>query len=132
MPPTRLGIKQPPLSMHFRKLEQELGAALFHRLTRGVELTEAGKLLLEHARQFLEQIERTKGMVRSLARGNRGRISIGFAGATYFQPRVPGLIQAYRKLYPGVVLSPLQSNMPQLVTALHSGTVDLITGRSSA
>ena len=35
------------------------------------------------------------------------------AGATYFQPRVPGLVQAYRRRYPGVLLSPVQSNTPR-------------------
>ena len=47
----RLGIKQPPLSLQIRQLEQEVGTPLLHRLTRGVELTEAGALLLEEARK---------------------------------------------------------------------------------
>ena len=64
-------------------------------------------------------------MIRSLARGSSGRISVGFAGATYFHPSVPRLIRAYRKLYPGVMVSPLQSNTPQLVAALHEGSTDL-------
>jgi DNA-binding transcriptional LysR family regulator len=55
----RLGIKQPPLSLQIKQLEQELGTPLFRRLTRGVELTEPGTLLLDEARQILEQVERT-------------------------------------------------------------------------
>src|SRR6476659_8873779 len=89
----RLGIKQPPLSLQIKQLEQELGTPLFRRLTRGVELTEPGTLLLEEARQILEQVERTKANVRNRARGETGRIRVGFAGATYFQPRVPGLFK---------------------------------------
>src|SRR6266481_5684522 len=57
----RLGIKQPPLSLQIKQLEQELGTPLFRRLTRGVELTEPGTLLLDEARQILEHVERTKG-----------------------------------------------------------------------
>src|ERR1700738_2996642 len=106
----RLGIKQPPLSLQIRHLEQELGTPLFRRLTRGVELTEPGTLLLDEARQMLEQVERTKANVRNRARGETGHIRVGFAGATYFQPRVPGLIQAYRECYTNVLLSPVQSN----------------------
>jgi DNA-binding transcriptional LysR family regulator len=121
----RLGIKQPPLSLQIRQLEQELGTPLFRRLTRGVELTEPGTLLLDEARQILEQVERTKANVRNRARGETGHIRVGFAGATYFQPRVPGLVQTYRRRYPGVVLSPVQSNTPHLVEALRNGSVDV-------
>jgi DNA-binding transcriptional LysR family regulator len=120
----RLGIKQPPLSLQIRQLEQELGTALFTRLTRGVELTEAGTQLFDQARLILEQVERAKADIQSRARGDAGRIRLGFAGATYFQPRVPKLIQAYRQRYPGVLLSPEQSNTPYLVEALRNGHID--------
>src|SRR5208282_1841258 len=82
----RLGIKQPPLSLQIRRLEQEIGAPLFHRLTRGVELTESGALLLEDARRILDQVERTLAGVQSRARGETGHIRVGFAGSTYFHP----------------------------------------------
>ena len=68
----RLGIKQPPLSLQIKQLEQELGTPRFRRLTRGVELTEPGTLLLDEARQILEQVERTKVNVRNRARGETG------------------------------------------------------------
>jgi DNA-binding transcriptional LysR family regulator len=121
----RLGIKQPPLSLQIKQLEQELGTPLFRRLTRGVELTEPGTLLLDEARQILEQVERTKANVRNRARGETGDIRVGFAGATYFQPRVPGLVQTYRRRYPSVVLSPVQGNTLDLVEALENGSVDV-------
>ncbi|HTQ69872.1 MAG TPA: LysR family transcriptional regulator [Acidocella sp.] len=121
----RLGIKQPPLSLQIRQLEEELGTPLFHRLTRGVELTEAGALLLEEAQLILAHVERVKAGIQSRARGETGRIRLGFAGATYFQPRVLGLIQAYRKLYPDVLLTPEQSNTPHLIDALHNGALDV-------
>ncbi len=46
---TKLGINQPPLSAQIRQLEKELGTPLFRRLPRGVELTDAGRLLLEQS-----------------------------------------------------------------------------------
>ncbi len=121
----RLGIKQPPLSLQIRQLEHELGTPLFHRLTRGVELTEAGALLLEEARLILAHVEQAKAGIQSRARGETGRIRLGFAGATYFQPRVLSLIQGYRKLYPDVQLTPEQSNTPHLIDALHNGALDV-------
>jgi DNA-binding transcriptional LysR family regulator len=121
----RLGISQPPLSLQIRQLEQEMGTSLFRRLTRGVELTEAGALLLEEARRILEHVERTKTKVQSRARGETGHVHVGFAGATYFQPSVPGLIRAYRELYPNVLLSPVQSNTPHMLEALRNGSLDV-------
>jgi DNA-binding transcriptional LysR family regulator len=121
----RLGIKQPPLSLQIKQLEQELGTPLFRRLTRGVELTEPGTLLLDEARQILEQVERTKANVRNRARGETGHVRVGFTGVIYFHPRVPRLIQAYRERFPGVLLSSVEGNMPDLVKAVQTGSVDV-------
>ena len=49
----RLRMAQPPLSVQIRKLESEIGAPLFHRGTRGMELTEAGQALLSRASEAL-------------------------------------------------------------------------------
>src|SRR3982074_604610 len=65
----RLGIKQPPLSLQIRQLERQLGTSLFRRLTRGVELTETGALLLDESRGILDQVERIKAGVQSRVRG---------------------------------------------------------------
>jgi DNA-binding transcriptional LysR family regulator len=72
----RLGINQPPLSLQIRQLEDELGTPLFRRLTRGIELTDAGKLMLEEARVILGQVERAKIGVGRRARGETGRINL--------------------------------------------------------
>lgn len=121
----RLGIGQPPLSMQIRQLERELGVRLFRRLSRGVELTEAGQLLQERAAPILRQLEQARADLLRLARGEAGRIRLGFAGATYFLPQVPALIQAYRQRHPEVQLSPEQSNTPALLDGLHGGSVDV-------
>ena len=120
----RLGIGQPPLSLQIQRLEREIGAQLFRRLSRGVELTEAGVLLLDNARQILAQVERTCADVQRLSRGEIGHLRVGFAGATYFQPLVPAIIRQYRSRHPDVVLSPEQSNTPSLVDGLLEGRVD--------
>jgi DNA-binding transcriptional LysR family regulator len=121
----RLGIKQPPLSFQIRQLERELGTSLFHRLTRGVELTESGTLLLDEARWVLDQVERIKAGVQSRGRGETGCIHLGFAGATCFQPLVPGIISAHRERYPSVLVSPEERNTPLLVAGLRSGEIDV-------
>jgi len=121
----RLGIQQPPLSLQIQQLERELGTPLFRRLTRGVELTEAGAFLLDDARRILDQVERAKAGVESRARGETGTIHLGFAGATLSQPMILKIIQAYRARYPGVVLSPEQSNTPRLAAGLRSHEIDV-------
>src|SRR5579862_199453 len=78
----RLGMKQPPLSLQIRKLEKEMGTQLFHRGTRSVELTNPGKLLLEEARVILNRVERAKIDVRRRARGETGRVNVGFGVGT--------------------------------------------------
>ena len=119
-------------ALRIRNLEREMGTPLLRRLSRGVELTESGALLLDEARRILDQVERTKAGVLSRARGETGRIKLGFAGATYFQPLVPAIIRAYRERYPRVVLTPEQSNTPQLVAGLQRGEIDVAFVRPPA
>lgn len=57
---------QPPLSRHIRDLEAELGAALFVHGSRPLELTEAGRMLLQHAAQVLDSIEGIRAGIHAL------------------------------------------------------------------
>ena len=74
----RLNISQPPLSMQIRALEDELEVALFTRDRRNVALTEAGLVLLVEARNVLVQIDHARNAVQRAARGEVGRLAIGF------------------------------------------------------
>jgi DNA-binding transcriptional LysR family regulator len=121
----RLGIAQPPLSLQIRQLEEGLGAQLFRRRTRGVELTDAGKLMLEQARVILREIETAKTGARRRARGETGQIIIGSAGATYFHPLIPTIIREYRRKYPDVILAPQASTTELLAARLRAGQIDL-------
>jgi DNA-binding transcriptional LysR family regulator len=121
----RLGIKQPPLSLQIRLLEEEIGTSLFRRLKRGVELTETGRVLLGEAQRLLAQAEQTKTAVQSHARGAAGRINLGFAGVTYIHRQVIDIIRAFRARYLDVVISPEQSNTARLVASLRSREIDV-------
>jgi DNA-binding transcriptional LysR family regulator len=121
----RLRIRQPPLSTQIKQLEQEIGTTLFRRLSRGVELTEAGHLFLVDVRAILAHLDRAVTDARRRARGDSGHIRIGFAGATYFHPCVPAAIQAYRKCCPDVVLSSEYNITRTLVAGLLAGRIDL-------
>lgn len=100
----RLNIAQPPLSQQIRTLEDELGARLFDRTNRRVELTAAGKALLPEARALLAQAERTSVVALRAQRGELGEVRVGFTGSAAFSTIVPQLIYAYRRRQPDVHL----------------------------
>ncbi len=126
----RLGIQQPPLSLQIRQLERELDVQLFRRVPRGVELTPAGQALLDHARGVFEQVERAAAATRRTARGEQGRLVIGFTSSTPFHPFVPRIIRAFRELTPLVSLALEESGSSELVQGLRNETIDAAFIRS--
>lgn len=73
----RLALSQSALSHAVRKLEQQLGAKLWQREGRGLQLTEAGRHLLGFAERVLPQFEHAEHVVRQMTRGERGTLRIG-------------------------------------------------------
>jgi DNA-binding transcriptional LysR family regulator len=69
----RLHVSQPPLSRQIRALEDELGAPLFERTTRGVRLLPAGEMLLNHAREILARVDEARRELRRDPTGNKRR-----------------------------------------------------------
>src|SRR5262245_39336873 len=87
----RLWVAQPGLSTQIRRLESELGAQLFERHTRGVDLTAAGELFLDRARTALAAAEVARCTGHDLESGLAGSIRLGFAtGAPW--PEAPGFL----------------------------------------
>jgi len=120
----RLGIAQPPLSQQIQQLEREVGTQLFHRLTRGVELTEAGRAFWQDAKAILDQIDRAKAAAQAVARGERGSVRIGFTSSASFNPFVPAVISAYRQKHPGVELLLGEHTTTVLLEQLREGRLD--------
>src|SRR5471030_1894052 len=71
----QLGISQPPLSQQIQRLEHEIGTPLLKRLTRGVELTEAGKVLYDDALNIIKLTDAALERTRAVARGMKDRKS---------------------------------------------------------
>ena len=101
----RLGMQQPPLSQQIKAIERELDVLLFRRKPRGVELTDAGRVLLDQARSVLERLDHALLLTRRTARGEQGRLCVGIAPTAPFHPFVPQVIRAFRDAYPLVSVS---------------------------
>ncbi|MGC2411823.1 MAG: LysR substrate-binding domain-containing protein, partial [Stellaceae bacterium] len=125
-----LGIQQPPLSQQIRALEAELGVPLFRRKPRGVELTQAGEALFAEAQAILRQVAHAVTATRRTARGESGRIGLGFTSSASFHPFVPQAIRQYRESHPLVALSLEESGTGELVEALLAERIDAAFVRS--
>jgi len=118
-----LHISQPPLSRAIRALEERLGVVLFTRSRRRVELTAEGSRLLGEARRLLGQLERTVQEVRGMARGEEGRLRIGFVSLADYGV-LPGLLKAFKSARPGVALALREMLSPEQAAALAAGELD--------
>ncbi len=120
----RLGMQQPPLSQQIRGLERELDVQLFRRKPRGMELTDAGRALLSDARAILAHIDHAFTSTRRTARGEQGRIAVGFTSSAPFHPFVPRVIRAFREAFPLVSLTLEESGTTELIGDLREERVD--------
>jgi DNA-binding transcriptional LysR family regulator len=120
----RLGMQQPPLSQQIRALERELDVQLFRRKPRGVELTDAGSALLADARAILSHVDHAFATTKRTARGEQGRIAVGFTSSAPFHPFVPRIIRRYREAFPLVALTLEEGGTTELVEQLRNERID--------
>ncbi len=113
-----LGISQPPLSQQIQALEEEIGARLFERTNRRVELTDAGRLFLDESRQVLAQVDKAVLLARRAHLGELGELKIGFTSSAPFTSTIPSSIHAFRKAYPDVHLDLQEMSSRQVLKAL--------------
>ncbi|MDT7952105.1 MAG: LysR substrate-binding domain-containing protein [Acetobacteraceae bacterium] len=121
----RLGMQQPPLSQQIKAIEQKLDVQLFRRKARGVELTEAGRVLLDQARAVLERLDHALLLTQRTARGEQGRLLVGIAPTAPFHPFVPQAIRAFREAYPLVSMTFEECLSRQAIERLHSEQIDV-------
>lgn len=120
----RLFMAQPPLSQQIRKLEEELGAVLFRRTSRAVNLTRAGKVLLARARVILESVEEAEQEVRAISLGHVGSLKIGFIH-TGMETRFADAIRDFRHTHPAVAFDLLEMHSTDQLEGLRSDSLDV-------
>ncbi len=118
----RLMMAQPPLSQEIRKLEEELGVQLFHRTKRMVELTDAGKIFLEGARQTLLQVDRTIKETQLADEGKIGHLIIGFVDST---ETVIDILKKFRERFPRIQLILREMTTDQQIKALYEKQIHI-------
>jgi LysR family cyn operon transcriptional activator len=119
-----LYVSQPTLSCHIQQLEEELGCPLFHRIGRRVRLTEAGQILLRHARTASREVELTKEKIAELQGLLRGTLRIGTTHA-FSQYLVPISLAAYIAAYPEIHVLVHWATSPEVERSLLAGDIDV-------
>jgi len=125
----QLGYAQPSLSQQIRKLEAELGAALFGRIGRGLALTEAGERLLPWAEQALEAIERGRSEVLKVTTRGAQTVTIGTVPSVdaFLLPKV---LREFGKVHPEIEVNMLERRTSDdFGDMLRDGELDLAIAR---
>ena len=99
----RLHMAQSPLSQAIRQLESQVGATLFDRTTRRVDLTAAGEAFLRDAERILDALEDAQARVRYMGEGGTGLLRIGSTGLAAYR-QLPQLARICARELPGLVL----------------------------
>jgi LysR family hca operon transcriptional activator len=120
----KLNTTQPSLSRQIRDLEDEVGTPLFIRGAKGVELTPAGRVFLDHARVMLSQAEVAVQSARQIACPAIPSLSLGFM-IGHDTTWLPAALKLIRDELPNIHVVISTQNSPQLAAALLHGGIDV-------
>jgi LysR family hca operon transcriptional activator len=119
----RLHTAQPSLSRQIRDLELEVGVDLLARSSRGVVLTSAGKVFLDHARQALQQVERAQLAARRAAAPESTKLAMGFLSGC--EPEwLPAVMRVIGDELPEGAVTIASKHSPDLAQGLATGALD--------
>jgi DNA-binding transcriptional LysR family regulator len=119
-----LHLTQSAVSAAVAALEARHGAKLFHRVGRGIELTEAGALFLSEARAVLARAEAAELVLSELGGLQRGTLSL-HASQTIASYWLPRHLVAFRRGHPGIDIRLGVGNTAQVAEAVHQGLAEL-------
>ena len=125
-----LHVAQPPISRQLAMLEDELGVCLFLRNNKGIELTEAGKLLYQQCEQMFQSLRMMADSVRDVDAGLRGQVKLGVIYSDI--PVVMEHWKAYHRLYPQVELYIRMGTPDDLLDDLSRGKLHALYLRSQS
>lgn len=120
----RLHTAQPSLSRQMRDLEHEVGAQLMIRSARGIELTAAGRVFLDHARLALAQVDAAGEAARRAAQPAKASFALGFLTGKEID-WLPEAIRLLRDELPNIEITISSQYSPDLADALVRGKLDV-------
>lgn len=120
-----LGYTHSAVSQQLQALQRECGAPLLRRRGRGVALTDAGRVLVDHTEPVLAALERAEAALAACVEGAAGRLRIG-SFPTANRALVPGALAALRAAHPGVEPELTELEPEQSLPALAVGDLDLV------
>lgn len=120
-----LSIKHTVLSRSIGQLEHLVGTSLFERSSGGIKPTLAGRAVLRIARLILEQVDTLVDAGRSSGRGESGHLAMGFC-TSISTGNLRATLGEFKKRLPQIDLATVERSRIRLMTALRSGTVDVV------
>ena len=120
----RLRVAQPALSVQIRQLEEELGVSLLDRDRHHVALTAAGKVFLDRSRQILRAADEAVRAAGRAARGETGRLAIGFIAQLSYE-WLPNVLRTFRRRHPDVEIALTELTPTSQIEELEARRIDL-------
>lgn len=116
-------IAQPSLSQQLKSLEDELGEPLVHRRPRGIEPTEAGHVLMDHAQRVLDEARKLREHFDKRRETHTGKISFGMIPtiAPYLLPR---LLKPFRDTFPMIDIQIQEARTADLIHQIVDGSIE--------
>ena len=121
---SRLGVSQPSLSRSIRNLEEDIGLALFRRTGRGVEPTEAGLILREHAGRVLEELYGAQQRLDAIRDVNHGEVTV-LLPHYVSKVLVPPIVKRFSSLFPRAAIHIFEEAAAEIPQRLTEGDADL-------
>ncbi len=118
-----LNLSQPSLSRQLKDLEDELGARLFIRGNRRIELTEEGLILRKRAGEIMQLVELTESEISEVKNNISGTLSIG-AGESLSMHRITEVFRRLKENYPDIRLNVVSGDTEDLQDRLDRGLLD--------
>jgi DNA-binding transcriptional LysR family regulator len=119
-----LGVSQPTLSRALTRIEEKAGAALFDRVGRRLRLNEYGRIMLEHARRSIAEMQVAGDRIAALRDPDTGRVRLAFLHslANWY---VPEQLRRFRESAPRIAFELFQGPAPEIVQRIRDGGADI-------